>query len=101
VFSPIHFSTGHALDHRARLNSPGDDEFLKLADDYYDPVLENEHSAASGIKDMRYGYKQCKLTVILEHNTPNNALSLLWAETPGKDGHHPMRPLFRRRSRHV
>lgn len=100
-FSPIHFSTGHALDDRARLDSPADDEFLKLADDYYDPALENEHSAASGIKDMRYGYKQCKLTVILEHNTPNNALSLLWAETAGKDGHHPMRPLFRRRSRHV
>lgn len=100
-FSPIKFSTGHELDDRARLTSPADDRVLALAKDYYDPVLENEHSAASGIPDMRFGYKQCKLTLIMEHNTPNNTLSLLWAETDGEDGHHAMRPLFRRRSRHV
>ena len=100
-FTKINFSTGHELDDRARLMSPADDAMLEIAKNYYDPVLENEHSAASGVPDMRFGYKQCKLTLVMEHNTPNNALSLIWAETAGKDGKHAMRPLFRRRSRHV
>lgn len=100
-FSAIEFTTGHELDDRAALVAPADEAYFKLAQDYYDSALENEHSAASGNRDMRYGYKQCALTLVLEHNTPNNALSLLWAETAGRNGAHRMRPLFRRRSRHV
>ena len=48
---------------------------------------------------MRYGYANCALPLVLEHNTPNNSIPILWAETQGKLG-HPMRPLFRRRDRH-
>jgi hypothetical protein len=49
---------------------------------------------------MRLGYKECALPLILEHNTPNNSISLLWAETTGAHGAHAMRPLFRRVTRH-
>jgi hypothetical protein len=48
---------------------------------------------------MKYGYADCALPLVLEHNTPNNAIPILWAETEGKLG-EPMRPLFFRRDRH-
>jgi hypothetical protein len=67
----------------------------------YDSVLENKHSEESEDPNMRRGYAQCSLCVILEHNTPNNSLPLFWAETDGNNGQHAMRPLFRRRTRHV
>ena len=52
------------------------------------------------------GYGGCALPLVLAHNTPNNAVALLWAETRGEareDGQpaSAMRPLFRRRQRHV
>jgi hypothetical protein len=48
---------------------------------------------------MKYGYANCALPVVLEHNTPNNSIPLLWAETEGKSG-VKMHPLFFRRDRH-
>jgi len=97
-FPKVEFSEGLILGPSATLASG--DPFEALATRYYDPDLENEHSAESGQKELHFGYKSGRLTVVLEHNTPNNSISLLWAETPGVAG-HAMRPLFRRRSRHV
>jgi hypothetical protein len=74
--------------------------FLELVRDYYDDSIETKHMKLGG-EDARLGFGQCALPLILEHNTPNNSLALLWAETEGKDGKHAMRPLFRRRQRHV
>ena len=67
---------------------------------YYDKSIENDHTREGGT-DAKLGFGQCALPLILEHNTPNNAVSLLWADTEGKDEQHAMRPLFRRRQRHV
>jgi hypothetical protein len=100
-FSNVEFSAGCVLRDTVKLRSPEDDATLALAQRYYDRVLETRHAEESGIKDMRLGYAQCALTLVLEHNTPNNSLPLLWAETEGSGGEHPMRPLFRRRMRHV
>ena len=58
-----------------------------------------------GVEHLGLGYGACALPLVLEHNTPNNAVALLWAETEGGnrgDIDAPaMRPLFRRRQRHV
>lgn len=75
-------------------------EFASVIQEYYDPSIENDHMKKGGGDDARYGFGGCGLPLILEHNTPNNAIALLWAESEGKDGRHPMRPLFRRRQRH-
>ncbi|WP_299165337.1 hypothetical protein [uncultured Tateyamaria sp.] len=75
---------------------------LSLCEKYYDHHLYlrlKVHCDEAGQSNMKYGYANCALPLILEHNTPNNALSLLWAETKGVNG-HPMRPLFLRRDRH-
>ena len=71
--------------------------FLDLLPEYYDPAIETRHTGP----DIWLGFKQCGLPLVLEHNTPNNSIALLWAETEGKGGAHRMRPLFRRRQRHV
>jgi hypothetical protein len=76
-----------------------DEAFVALAEQYYDASLETD-STREGGTDMTLGFSHCALPLVLEHNTPNNSVSLLWAETEGKKG-HAMRPLFRRKQRHV
>lgn len=100
-FREIDFAASTILSSAAVATAEDEPEFIALADHYYDSVLENKHSDESEVKCMKRGYGGCSLCVILEHNTPNNSLSLLWAETSPTDGQHPMRPLFRRRTRHV
>lgn len=76
-------------------NAPG--ELVRLIQDHYDLTIEvkNPHLG----NDVWYGYKQGGLCLVLDHNTPNNSIALLWAQ----DGEHPdlMRPLFPRKQRHV
>ena len=82
--------------------APSDEPYFGLCGTYYDHNLFErleKHCKEAGQVDMRYGYANCALPLVLEHNTPNNSIPILWAETQGKLG-HPMRPLFRRRDRH-
>lgn len=71
-------------------------ELVQLILDHYDRTLEDKNSHLD--KDVWYGYKQGGLCVVLDHNTPNNSIALLWAQ-----GDHPdlMRPLFPRKQRHI
>lgn len=88
-------------------DNPADYAFLSLAERYYDPVIHTRHTAVGGTSDMKRGYGGCALPLILDHNTPNNSMPLLWAETTGRSGSESqadapaMRPLFRRRQRHA
>ena len=80
------------------------DEFLKLTRSYYDPIIRTRHTDVGGVTHLGLGYGGCALPLVLDHNTPNNAVALLWAETDGGDrggvNALAMRPLFRRRQRH-
>ncbi len=68
---------------------------VSLLTTWYDKKIEDEHTRG----DIWYGYKQCGLPLVLEHNTPNNSIALLWAESE-KGGTPMMKPLFARRKRH-
>jgi hypothetical protein len=101
AFTSVQFSYGMVLPSNLPvLNGMGEDEFLRLCDQYYDSQVETKSTSVGGC-DMRRGFAGGALPLVLEHNTPNNSLTLLWAETTGDSGRHPMRPLFRRRQRHV
>lgn len=50
-------------------------------------------------KRYHLGYKQCALTVVLNHNTPNNSLPIIW-QPPKTDIKQPLYPLFYRITRH-
>jgi len=82
--------------------APSDEPFLDLCGSYYDHELFKRlepHCKEAGQDDMKYGYADCALPLVLEHNTPNNSIPILWAETEGKLGPR-MRSLFLRRDRH-
>ena len=82
-----------------------DADFVRLTNTYYDPILRTKHTDIGGAKHLGLGYGACALPVVLEHNTPNNSVALLWAETDGgmrdQSPAPSMRPLFRRRHRHT
>lgn len=83
-------------------NRTSDRDMIKLCEDAYDPALFQrleKHCREAGMSTMCYGYGHCALPLILEHNTPNNSVPLLWAET-GTPTKPSMRPLFHRRDRH-
>jgi hypothetical protein len=103
TFSSVTLTEGLLLPQSLQLTGQKDQAFLNLCDRYYDHALFErlkKHCEEAGQKDMKRGYAECALPVVLDHNTPNNSLPLLWAETAGGDGVHPMRSLFHRRDRH-
>lgn len=55
------------------------EKFKDLIDKYYDPSIFDDHIKKGGANDARFGYGDCGLPVVLHHNTPNNALALLWS----------------------
>ena len=73
-----------------------DPDLVALLRRCYDPGIEDEHTR----RDIWFGYKQCGLPLVLEHNTPNNSVALLWAESKAGATPHQMKPLFARRKRH-
>ncbi len=99
-FKRVKFTWGTVLPPQFKI-SPGDvPEFARLVETCYDDSIETRHTKVGG-KDARWGFGGCGLPLVLEHNTPNNSIALLWAETSGDPNTHAMRPLFRRRQRHV
>jgi hypothetical protein len=68
-------------------------ELAQLIEDVYDQAINDEHMQKGGA-DGRWGFADCGLPVILAHNTPNNSIALLWAETDN------VRALFPRVTRH-
>jgi hypothetical protein len=99
-FAKIQFSYGAELPEDLPLSKDSHAAFLQLADRYYDSCIENRHTRIAGT-DAKLGFGQCALPLVLEHNTPNNSVALLWADTSGDNKQHAMRPLFRRRQRHT
>ncbi|WP_066592304.1 phosphoribosyltransferase-like protein [Sphingomonas pruni] len=101
-FGDISITQGVLLPETLPLDLVRDKDMLAICDKYYDDWLYQrlkKHCDEAGQTDMKLGYANCALPIVLEHNTPNNSIPLLWAETDGKHGHR-MVPLFRRRDRH-
>lgn len=101
-FSDVTVSEGLLLPSTIAIDERRDPEIWKLTEKYYDHDIYEQLKThlSSEQKNLKRGYADCALPVVLEHNCPNNSLTLLWAETEGKDGAHPMRALFPRRHRH-
>ena len=102
-FGKYSITEGLILPVTLPLSQPGDVAALALCEKYYDHALFKrleKHCREAGMDTMKLGYADCALPVVLEHNTPNNSIPLLWAETGGADGAHAMEPLFFRRDRH-
>jgi hypothetical protein len=103
--SEVHLTFGAVLPESLPINSTNEQfiDFLRLTQHYYDPALRTRHTDVGGVTHLGLGYGGCALPIVLDHNTPNNSVALLWAETQGSDEPFApaMRPLFRRRQRHT
>lgn len=66
-----------------------------LSERYYDDVLTDKHKGRAPL-----GYANCALPLVLSHNTPNNSISLLWADTTDEPNGLLRRALFPRYERH-
>ena len=96
-FPEVTFSFGTVLPGNIKLSPLTSGDLGPLIDKHYNKKIETDSTRVGGTDDIKYGYGYCGLPLILEHNTPNNSLPILWAdmdETP------EMRPLFRRRQRY-
>jgi len=81
------------------LLSQNGEPIAALSQKYFDPLLHDEHKAQGG-SDPSLGFGGFALPVVLHHNTPNNSVGLLWADTSERDDGANRRALFPRRERH-
>jgi hypothetical protein len=73
-----------------------DRAFAELCQRYYDDkVFTDEHKGSAAL-----GYAGGALPVVLSHNTPNNSVCLLWADSTGEKDSLNRRALFPRYERH-
>lgn len=72
-----------------------DPELLRICDGFFDPAMIDEHKGPAP-----RGYKDAALPVVLFHNTPNNSISPLWADTEFESDSLERRALFPRYERH-
>jgi hypothetical protein len=97
-FENVEFSYGLILPQNICVSEVTNHDFYELTQKYYDSSIETRHTAVGG-SNVKLGFGGAALPLVLEHNTPNNSVALLWAESNGDNG-TTMRPLFRRRQRH-
>lgn len=71
-----------------------DPQMRDLCDWFFDDVLIDKHKPR-----VPLGYKDAALPIVLHHNTPNNSISPLWADSVG-DGGLDRHALFPRYERH-
>lgn len=65
----------HELDEKYKINADEDIFNICKKDKYYDrELIEDKHTKTN----IQLGFSECALPLILEHNTPNNSVPLLW-----------------------
>lgn len=74
------------IDNDVKESVLGNSDFIKLIEKYYDDSIEDKHykkgfenGVSKGPNDKPFlGFNECSLPLILNHNTPNNSLPILW-----------------------
>jgi hypothetical protein len=82
------------LESRFRVDAT-DPGMVELCRDYYDPVVTDEHKGEATL-----GFRDAALPLVLSHNTPNDSVCLLWADTTERPDSRRLRALFPRYERH-
>jgi hypothetical protein len=72
-----------------------DEQLREDCEWFYDHILDDPFKGEAPL-----GYKQTALPAVLSHNTPNNSVSPLWADTTGRADSLQRRALFPRYERH-
>ena len=58
----------------------GENEFMNIIkkDEYFDDKIIDKHYMKGKIEQPYLGFDECALPVVINHNTPNNSLPILW-----------------------
>ncbi|MEO7571255.1 MAG: hypothetical protein ABIX10_02350 [Acidimicrobiales bacterium] len=73
-----------------------DAALLDLSGWFFDDILIDKHKK----QRVPLGYKAAALPLVLHHNTPNNSISPLWADSTDRTGGQNRHALFPRYERH-
>ena len=94
LYEDAKFTNHQDAEAQAMMNIIKDPRYVNV------PAFTEAYMNSYDAGDIRYhlGYKQCALTVVLNHNTPNNSLPIIWQ--PKREGSDPLYPLFYRITRH-
>lgn len=66
----------HELDASYKINKSDNIYSVCLKDNYYDKnLIEDIHTDTN----VKLGFSECSLPLVLAHNTPNNSIPLLWS----------------------
>ena len=95
------------LDDDAKFTNHTEPDAKAIMEIISDPSYINEQaftkaylkSYQEGDKRYYLGYKQCALTVVLNHNTPNNSMPIIW-QPKRVEKNKLLYPLFYRITRH-
>jgi hypothetical protein len=85
----------YTISDSVRVTHEKEPKFDAILKKYYDPDIMDRHLLKGGL-DVIHGYAGCSLPLVLNHNTPNNSIYLLWAN---REDIKPI-GLFPRVSRH-
>ena len=72
-----------------------DGDIAEMSKGFFDEILIDEHKG-----NVPLGFGDIALPLVLHHNTPNNSVSILWADSVGREGGNNRRALFPRYERH-
>jgi len=73
-----------------------DGDLVEICEWFFDDVLIDKHKK----ERVPLGYKSAALPLIMHHNTPNNSISPLWADSTDRTGGRNRHALFPRYERH-
>ncbi len=71
-------------------------DMVRICEWHYDPILVDRHKPEPAPR----GFGEAALPLVLHHNTPNNSICVLWADTTNREGSLGRRALFPRYERH-
>lgn len=73
-----------------------DPQLVAICEWFFDNILVDIHKKVP----LPLGYGRAALPLVLYHNTPNNSISPLWADSTDRSGSQNRHALFRRYERH-
>mgnify|MGYP001227086447 CR=1 FL=1 len=76
-----------------------DARLVDICNRYFDPILQDQHLLVGG-QSAALGFGGVSLPLVIHHNTPNNSIAILWADTSDRLDSARRRALFPRRERH-
>jgi len=96
-FKPLQIRPVTIIEPAIALTGPKQEQYNALLSNpkYVDTRAADRHFLVGGTTNPNLGFAGCALPVVLNHNTPNNSIYLLW----GPDMYKPV-GLFPRVSRH-